>query len=324
MRAARFFLLLAVLTLLDPQMASAQKVYRIGALVAEDQFVPAFDGFKKKMAELGYTEGKNVKYDFHNAKGDVDIVKELAQKIVQEKPDLIVTASTTATTFVAKLTEGTNLPVVFLSAGNPLKLVKSYASSGNNLTGITSSILDLMGKQIELLKELIPGAKRVIFLTNQKATNYQDYIISTREAAKRLGFMLAEVEIQATNAEEVKAKLFLITRKLGEGLFIPPDTSFVGATEQIAQQAIKEKLPTAGPNIQNVRRGLLAGYSSELSSLGEQGAGLVDKILRGARPADLPIEQPYRLQLVINMKTAKAIGLKISKEILLRADEVIE
>lgn len=304
--------------------AEAQKVYRIGALVAEDQFVPAFEGFKKKMAEVGYTEGKNVKYDFHNAKGDVDALKKLAQKIVQEKPDLIVTSSTTATVPVAKLTQGTNLPVVFLSAGNPLKLVKSYASSGNNLTGITSSILDLTEKRFQLFKELTPVARRVIFINNPKAVNYEDYIISTREAAKRMGFTLAEVEVQAMNAEEVKKQLFLITRKLGDGLFIPPDGTIVGATEEIAQQAIKEKLPAVGPNVQTVRRGLLAAYSSDYYSLGQQGAGLVDKILRGARPTDLPIEQPSRLQLLINLKTAKAIGLKIPRELLLRADEVIE
>ena len=313
-----------VLALWHPRASEAQKVYRIGALVAEDQFVPGFEGFKKRMSELGYVEGKNIKYDFHNAKGDVGALKELAQKIVGEKPDLIVTSSTTATIPVAKLTEGTDLPVVFLSAGNPLKLVKSYASSGNNLTGITSSILDLTEKRFELLKELAPMVRRVIFIHNPRAVNYEDYIISTREAAKRMGFTLAEVEVQATNAEEVKKQLFLITHKSGDGLLIPPDAALVGATEHVAQQAIKEKLPTVGPNVQTVRRGFLVAYSSDYYSLGQQGAGLVDKILRGARPMDLPIEQPFNLKLVINLKTAKAIGLKIPQGILLRADEVIE
>jgi putative ABC transport system substrate-binding protein len=133
MRPNSFFLLTILLIFTGSPAAMAQRIYRIGALVAEDQFVPAVDGFKKKMAEGGYIEGKNVKYDLHNAKGDIEVLKKLAQKIVQDKPDLIVTSSTTATIPVAKLTEGTNLPVVFLSAGNPLKLVKSYASSGNNL-----------------------------------------------------------------------------------------------------------------------------------------------------------------------------------------------
>jgi len=316
--------LVALLTFWSPSASEAQKVYRIGALVAEDQFIPAFEGFKKRMSELGYMEGKNIGYDLHNAKGDVGALKKLAQKILQEKPDLIVTSSTTATAPVAKLTEGTDLPVVFLSAGNPLKLVKSYASSGNNLTGITSSILDITEKRLDLFRELAPAVRRVIFINNPKAVNYEDYMNSTREAAKRMDFTLAEVEIQAMNAEEAKQQLSVITRKLGEGLFIPPDAAFVGATEEITQQAIKEKLPTVGPNVQTARRGFLVAYSSDYYSLGYQGAGLVHRILRGARPTDLPIEQPSRLQLVVNLKTAKAIGLKVPKEILLRADEVIE
>jgi putative ABC transport system substrate-binding protein len=316
--------LMAFGLLLVAHPSQAQRVYRVGALVAEDQFVPAFDGFKKKMAEIGYTEGKNIKYDFHNAKGDAEALIKIVQKIVQDKPDLIVTSSTTATIPVAKLTAGSNLPVVFLSAGNPLKLVKSYASSGNNLTGISSGILDLTEKRFQLFKHLTPAAKRIIFINNPKGPNYDDYIISTREAAKRLGFTLAEVEVRAVNAEEARKQVFSITHKLGDGLFIPPDATLVAVTEDIAQRAILEKLPTVGPNVQTVGRGLLIAYSSDYFALGQQGAVLVEKIFRGARPTDLPIEQPFKLKLVINLRTAKAIGLKVPREMLLRADEVVE
>jgi putative ABC transport system substrate-binding protein len=312
------------LALALPRGAEAQKVYRIGALVADDQFAPSFEGFKRRMSDLGYVEGKTVRYTFFNAGGDVDKLKELAQEVVRERPDLIVTSSTTATVPVAKLTEGNKLPVVFLSAGNPLKFVKSYASSGNNVTGITSSIVDLTEKRLDLLKELAPVVRRVIFLYNPKGENFEDYRNSSREAAKRLGFALAEVELSATHAEEVEKRIFLITRKFGDGLLIPPDISVVSAVDKIAKQAIKEKLPSVGPNSQNVRRGVLAAYSPDYYALGRQGAALVDKILRGTKPTDLPIEQPSKLNLVINLKTAKAIGLKVHKEILLRADEVIE
>jgi putative ABC transport system substrate-binding protein len=243
---------------------------------------------------------------------------------VRDAPDLIVTSSTTATVPVAKLTEATHIPVVFLSAGNPLKLVKSYSSSGNNLTGISSAVMELTEKRLELFKRLSSTIRRVIFLTNRKATNYDEYLAATRGAAQRMGFTLAEVEIQATNVEEVSKQSALVTRKSGEALFVPPDIAFVGATESIAQWAVKEKLPSIGPTVQTARRGLLAGYSSDYHSLGQQGAILVDKILRGARPADLPIEQPHKLQLVINLKSAKAIGIKLPKEILLQADELIE
>lgn len=306
-----------------PTTGQAQKVYRIGALVATDQFTPAFEGFKKGMAEIGYIEGKNVRYQFNNAKGDKENLKRLAQKLVQDKLDLIVTSSSTATAPVAKLTEGTDLPVVFLSAGNPLQFVKSYASSGNNLTGITSSSLDLIDKRMELLKELAPGAKQVITLQVPGGTNYEEARRLTLEAARKLG--LVPVEVQASGHEEIKSKISsLVTRKLGDAVFIPPDAAVIVAIEEIAQQAIKERLPVVGPNIENVKRGALAAYSSDYFALGQQGAMLVDKILKGTKPADLPIELPFKLKLVINLKTAKAIGLKIPKGILVRADEVIE
>ena len=302
--------------------ASAQKIYHIGALVAEDQFVPAFNGFKKKMAELGYTEGKDINYDFYNAKGDRDSVQKLAEKLVHAKPDLVVTSSTTATAPIAKLTAGSNLPVVFLSAGNPLGLVKSYASSGNNLTGISAASLDLTAKRLELLKELAPWVKRVVSLNYPPGVNYRDNLAAVREAAKKIGLVIKEVN--ASSREELERVIRTITRKEADAVLLQPDAFFAKNVEVVVQQSIKEKLPVIPALINNVKRGALATYSPDYSALGEQGAMLVNRILRGAKPADLPIEQPLKLVLAINLKTAKAIGLKVSKELLIRADEVIE
>ncbi len=305
----------------DP--VEAQKVYRIGSLLATDQFIPAFNGFKKKMAELGYVEGRNITYEFHNANGERDALKAMAEKLVRDKHDVIVTSSTTATAPIARASAGTNVPVVFLSAGNPLEFIKSYASSGNNITGISSSSLDLIDKRMELLKELTPGIKRVIALQVPSGTNYEEVRRLTLKAAKKLG--LALVEVEPSGYEELKSKISgFVTRKLGDAVFLPPDAAVIVVVEEIAQQAIKERLPVVGPNIENVKRGVLAAYSSDYFALGQQGAVLVDKILKGARPTDLPIEQPYKLKLALNLKTAKAIGLKIPREILLRANEVTE
>ena len=313
----------SLIALILPQVVEAQKVYRIGALIASDLFVPAFEGFKMTMAELGYVEGKKVKYDLHNAKGDQDTLKKLAQKLVQDKPDLIVTSSTSVTIPVAKLTEGTSLPVLFISASDPLRFVKSYASSGNNLTGISNSSLDLIEKRMELLKELVPRVKRVIVLEVPSGTNYEASHRLIWTAGKKFGLDLNGV--QAASREEIHNKISaLITRKLGEAAFTPPDILVTAAIEEIAQQAIKEALPLIGTNIDTVKKGALATYSADYFQLGQQGAVMGDKILRGTKPADLPIELPFKLKLVINLKTAKAIGLKIPKEILLRADEVID
>lgn len=323
MKPKLFFALAVWMAFVTPGWAEAEKVIRIGGLISGDSFIPAFEGFKKRMTELGYIEGKNIIYDLRNSKRDRERLKRLAADLVQSKPDLIVTSSTTATVPVAKVTKGTNIPVVFLSAGNPLKVVKSYASSGNNLTGISSGSLELLGKRMELLKELVPQLKRVIVLQAPSATNYEKSRRLTEEAAKRLGLEIAEV--QALNVKHFKEKILpLINRQLGQAFFLPPVSSSFLSRKMLAEHLIKEKIPSVGPNVQYARAGMLAAYSSDYYELGRQGAILVDKVLKGAWPTDLPIEMPFKLKLVINLKTAKAIGLKIPKEILLRADEVIE
>lgn len=319
-------LLMGFAVIVNPNQLQAQKSHRISGLVADDQFIPAMDGFRKRMAQLGYVEGTNVIYNFQNSKGDQGVLKKLAEVLVHEKPDLIVTSSTTATVTVAKLTEGSDLPVVFLSAGDPLRVVKSYASSGNNLTGISSSSLDLVDKRMELLKNLAPKAKRVIILVDSAGigVNHERFAISAQAAAKKLDLQPVLLDVKAKTAEEIRQKLPLIKRSLGDALFLPPEATVVAAAKDVAQQAIREKLPHVGPNIETVKRGMLAAYSSNYYSLGQQGAVLVDKVLKGSRPTDLPIEQPFKLHLVLNVKTAKAIGLDISNDILLQADEVIK
>ena len=217
--------------------AQAQKVYRVGALVAEDQFVPAIDGFKKKMSELGYLESKNIKYELQNAKGDQETLKKMAQALIEKRPDLIVTSSTTATVPVAKLTRQSNLPVVFLSAGDPLRLVKSYFSSGNNMTGITSASVGLIAKRLELLKTISPGMKRVILLADPAGTNYEQTLKAAQAAVDRLGLQATELKIDAKNVDEVKQQTLRIRRSLGDGLLVPLEATLVAATEEIAQQA---------------------------------------------------------------------------------------
>ena len=274
------------------------------------------------MAELGYSEGKNISYQVYNAESERERLQRFAEKLVQDKPDLIVTSSTTATVPVAKLTRGTQLPVVFLSAGNPLQFVKSYASSGNNLTGISAASVDLTAKRLELLRELAPWVRRVVSLNHPQGVNYGDNLVAVREAAKKMGLVIKGVN--ASSREELERVIRTITRKEADAILLQPDAFFAKNIEVVIQQSLKEKLPVIPTLINNVKRGALATYSPDYFALGEQGAMLVNRILRGAKPADLPIEQPLKLVLAINLKTAKAIGLKISKEILLRADKVIE
>lgn len=303
-------------------LAEAQKVYRIGSLNTAEQFVNAFEGFKSRMAELGYVEGRNVHYDFYNAKGSAEALNSFAKKMVQDKVDLIVTSATTSTVAAAKATEGTNIPVLFLSAGNPQKLVKSFASSGSNLAGISSATLEITGKRLELLRELAPSVKRVASFNDPGGVNYQANLIEIREGAKKLGFTLWDIEVRSR--EEIEKVLPSIRARTADAVFTPPESLITQFIELIAKHAINEKLPLITSLLANVKKGCLATYAADYFALGRQGAVLADKIFKGAKPSDLPIELPSKLKLVLNLKTAKAIGLKIPREILLRADEVIE
>ena len=314
------FLLALPLGLAGP--AGAQKVYRIGSLNTAEQLVNAFEGFKSRMVQLGYVEGKNVRYDFYNAKGNNEALNAFAKKLAQDKVDMIVTSATSSTVAAAKATKGTSIPVVFLSAGNPEKLVKSFAGSGSNLAGISSATLELTGKRLELLKEMVPSVNRITSIDNPGGVNFQTNLREFREGAKRMGFTIREIEVRGR--EEIQRALPTITAKTADAIFTPPESLITEHIEVIATHAIKNKLPVITSLLANVKKGCLATYAADYFALGRQGAVLADKIFKGTKPANLPIELPSKLSLVINLKTAKAIGLKVPREILLRADEVIQ
>jgi len=301
---------------------NAQKIYTIGSLNTADQFVDAFEGFKSRMAELGYKQGQNVRYDYLNSKGNAEVLRTMAQRLVQEKVDMIVTTSTTGTVTAVKATAGARIPVVFLSAANPQLLVKSFSGSGYNLAGISSASLELTAKRFELLKELAPGAKRLAMPVDPKGVNYQTIVEENRQASARLGIVISEIHVRSV--DEIAQAVGTITRKSFDAVFTPADTLVSAGVDWVIKQVLKERLPAITALLVNVERGCLATYASDYNALGKQGAVLADKILKGAKPADLPIELPDKILLALNIKTAKAIGLKIPREILLRADETFE
>jgi ABC-type uncharacterized transport system substrate-binding protein len=302
--------------------AATEKNLTIGSLNTADQFIDAVQGFKSRMVELGYKEGQNIRYEYHNSQGNAEQLRAMAQKLVQGKADMIVTTSTTGTVAAAKATEGTRIPVVFLSAANTQLLVKGFSGSGNNLAGISSASLELTAKRFELLRELVPGAKRMVMPVDPKGVNYRMIVEENREAAVRLGFAISELHVRAV--DEIASAVGAITRKSYDVVFSPADTVVSAGIDWVVKQSIKEKLPTITALLVNVTRGCLATYASDYAELGKQGAVLADKILKGAKPADLPVELPEKIKLSLNLRTAKAIGLKIPKTMLLRADEVVE
>ncbi|HWO43843.1 MAG TPA: ABC transporter substrate-binding protein [Candidatus Eisenbacteria bacterium] len=310
------------MAVLSAPATAAPKVYFVGSLNTSDQFIDSFEGFRSGMAELGYRDGENVRYHYYNSRGNDELLRIATQRLIQDGVDLIVTSSTTATVVAAKATEGTNIPVLFLSAGNAQKLVKNFSSSGTNLAGISSASVELTGKRFELLKELSPRAKRVAIPLNPKGVNYQTIVAETTDAAGKLGLSITELHVRSV--QDVARIAAGITQKHYDAVFQPADSLISEALEPLVSQSIKERLPCIASLLVNVRRGCLATYAADYVALGRQAAVLADKILKGTRPADLPIELPHRLNLIINLKTARAIGMAVSKEILLRADEVIE
>jgi ABC-type uncharacterized transport system substrate-binding protein len=302
--------------------AAAEKILTIGSLNTADQFIDAFQGFKSRMAELGYKEGHNIRYEYHNSQGNAEQLRAMTRKLVQDKVNMIVTTSTTGTVAAAKATKGTGIPVVFLSAANTQLLVKGFSGSGNNLAGISSASLELTGKRFELVRELVPGAKRMVMPVDPKGVNYRMIVEENRVAAAKLGFTISELHVR--DVAEIASAVQTISRKTYDAVFSPADTVVTAGIDWVVKQAIKEKLPIVTALLVNVKRGCLATYASDYGALGKQGAVLADKILKGAKPANLPVELPDKIKLVLNLKTAKAIGLKIPETMLLRADEVIE
>lgn len=307
---------------LVPRRVQAEKVYSIGSLNTADQFITAFEGFRERMSEMGYRDGKNVRYQYYNARGNAELLRTIARKLVQDKVDMIVTSSTTGTVVAVKATEGTQIPVLFLSSGNPQALVKSFASSETNLAGISSASLELMGRRLELLKELAPRSKRIALPLDTKNVNYKANLSETREAAQKLN--LSVVELPVTSVEDLRKTAVAIHRKSYDAIFSSADSVITEGIDALVGQAIKEKLPLMTSLLVNVQRGCLATYAADYNALGKQGAVLAHKILKGAKPADLPIELPHKVNLVLNLTTAKFIGLSIPKEIILRADVVFE
>jgi putative tryptophan/tyrosine transport system substrate-binding protein len=302
--------------------AEAQRIYSIGSLNTGDPFINAFEGFRERMAELGYRERQNVRYQYYNSRGNDELLRTIATKLVHDKVDLIVTSSTTATVAAARATQGTPIPVVFLSAGNSQKLFKSFSGSGNNLAGISSASLELTGKRFELLKELAPRTKKIAIPLDPNGVNYKAIVAEVQETAPKFGFGYAEIHVRSV--EEMGRVAQSITRKSYDAIYHPPDSLVTEGIEQVVNQAIKEKLPLVTSLLVNVKRGCLATYAADYPALGKQAAALADKIFKGIKPSELPIELPYKLNLALNLQTAKAIDLKIVKEILLRADQVFD
>ena len=294
------------------------KISRIGVLRPGALPDAEFEAFRQGLSKLGYIEGKNIIIEPRFAEGRVDRLHELVVELIQLKSDIIVTSGAPHTRAAKEATS--TIPIVMVNVGNPVGagLVISLARPGGNITGLTTISADLRGKRLELLKETISRVSRVAVLWNPNAPAGRE---ETEIAARSLGLKLQLLEVR--DPEDLDGAFRAAVRERAQALVVPRNPVTMNERERIAQLAIKSRLPAVYDEREFVEAGGLMSYGTNLADLNRRAATYVDKILKGAKPGDLPVEQPTKFELVINLKTAKQIGLTIPPHVLARADKVI-
>jgi putative tryptophan/tyrosine transport system substrate-binding protein len=284
------------------------------------------EAFRQGLRDLGYVEGRNVVIEYRDAEGKVERHPALAAELVALKVDVIVVAGSTLTAQTVKQATST-LPIVFIAVGDPVGsgLVTSLARPGGNVTGLSNIGPELVGKRLELLKQAVPGVDRVAVLWLPGALGERtdkDMLTGADVAARALGVRLQFVE--ARGPDEFARAFSDMTSARAGGLTVLPSARLLREHRRLVDLAAKNRLPAVYTSREFVDAGGLMAYGANLADLYRRAATYVDKVLKGAKPADLPVEQPTKFELVINLKTAKALGLEIPPTLLTRADEIIE
>jgi putative tryptophan/tyrosine transport system substrate-binding protein len=319
-------LIVTVLLLLNGDLADAQqprKIPRIGFLFTGSKDQPHLESFRQGLANLGYVEGKNLAVEYRYAEGKPAALPALAAELVSLKLDVILTTTIQASRAV--LQASSTIPVVAVGIGDPVVdgLVKSLARPGGNLTGLSNSTgAGLWGKQLELLKEAVPKIGSVGMLWNIDATQLASVAIGdAKSTAKALGIQLRLFEIKS-NAD-IDRTFDELQQRRAHGLLITAGPVMTRNSKRMAVLAGKSRLPTMYNSRQFVEDGGLMSYGVNFADLYRRAASYVDKILKGRQPADLPVEQPMKFELFVNLRTAEQIGVTIEPNVLVRADRVI-
>jgi ABC-type uncharacterized transport system substrate-binding protein len=311
--------------LLAPLAAEAQqagKVYRIGYISPGNGPVALTETFREGLREFGYVEGRNLVIEYRWT-GLGEPLAKLAAELVGLKPDVIVSVSHRVSLEVKRATS--TIPVIFAHVNDPVGvgLVPSLAHPGGNITGLSAQGLDLVAKRLELLKELFPSVFRVGYLGNPDEPYSPAYLREAQRAASVLG--VREVfSIEARTRGDVDVAFATLRAQHANALLVEPNGLNAANSGRISELALANRLPTMHGSRDFVDAGGLVSYGPELHAHFKRLAAYVDKVLKGAKPADLPVEQPTKFELVINLKTAKALGLTIPQSVLLRADQVIQ
>ncbi len=281
------------------------------------------EAFRQGLRGLGWVEGQNIVIEYRSAEGRYDRLPDLAADLVRLKVDIIAAAGTAATTAAKNATRA--IPIVMIGVGDPvgLELIASLARPGGNVTGLTFSVgMETAGKGLELLKEALPKVRRVAVLTNPANPGQPLALKNVKAAARSLGMQLQLLE--ARGPDEFDGTFAAMAKERVGALLVVSEAMFNIHRVRLADLAARNKLPSMHGFREDAEAGGLMSYGPDLADLCRRSATYVDKILKGAKPGDLPVEQPTKFELVINLKTAKALGLTIPASVLSRADQVIE
>ena len=313
-----FLALALVAAPLTAETQPAGKVYRIGFLRAGEPLKLWIDEFRQGLGELGYVEGQNLIIEFKI--GTLDQLPQLAEELVRSKVDVIVASASSAGIAAKQAT--TTVPIVFTSLSHPVEigLIKSLAHPGGNITGVTVNAAAHVGKRLELLRELVPTLRQVAVLTHPGHPSDPVQRKELEEAARGLGLRLKPVAVRGPDDFDAAFKAV----SGADGLINIDTPLFTTHRARFVELVAKSRLPAIWANRTVVEAGGLMSYGTYIPALFRRAAIYVDKVLKGAKPADLPVEQPTKFELVINLKTAKALGLTIPPTVLARADEVIQ
>jgi putative ABC transport system substrate-binding protein len=306
------------------QAQQPKKVPRIGFLSPSSPGPdPRVEAFRQGLRELGYVEGQNVTIEYRWADGRFEQLPDLAGELVRLKVDVIVAVVTQASLAAKKATE--TIPIVMVAVGNPVDsgLIASLARPGANITGTSTMSDEVVGKQLELLKETVPKISRVAAMWNPANPVFQKLQLREVEAtARALNVRLQKVE--ARNPDEIERAFEAIAKERTRALHVFPDPVFTTHRKRIAELALKHRLPAVSGVTEYADAGLLMSYGASFPESYRRAATYVDKILKGAKPADIPVERPIKFEFVINLNTAKQIGLTVPQSVLYRADKVIK
>jgi putative tryptophan/tyrosine transport system substrate-binding protein len=321
----RAFMVGGVAMLVAPFVADAQhsRLYQIGVIVLGGTHLSTIEGLRHGLRELGLEEGKQYVFHVHDGKGDLKSVEAVARRLEDvQQVDALVTVSTSVTLAAKRATK--SVPIVFYAGTDPVSsgLIDSFRRPGGRSTGIHRQSTDLTAKRLELLKEIVPTLRRVVTFYRADNPIAQASVKIARDAARQLKVELVERPVASVG--ELRASLRALRPGEADALFLVSDAMVSSQTELLIEMATTKRLPTMVQEGASVGNGALAAYGESFYTVGRLSAKHVQRILQGAKPGDLPVEQVKNVYFMINLKTAKALGLTIPPSLLLRADQVIE